>query len=259
MLSRVFVLPGALLALSSLSLPAFGFGLPETQETQTASKLVRIEFKAQQGDVDAQYLLGLMSITGRFVEKDLGLGNEWLNKAALQNHPKAQQTLADLSYEGKIYPRDLAEAKKWYAILAEQGNKWANFRLGFIYSAGGDGVERNCGKAMEQFSAVGDDVSLGNVAWILATCPEAEYRDGERAVDLSLKLLESNQNDPTILDNLAAAYAEQGAFEQAVTTQQKAIDALKQNPELANIDEFQSRLEQYRNNKAYREVIPLLN
>ena len=142
--------------------------------------------------------------------------------------------------------------------MAKQGDKWANFRLGFIYSAGGDGVVRNCGKAMGQFNIAGDPVSLGNVAWILATCPEAEYRDGSRAVSMSLKLLEQNQNDPTVLDNLAAGYAEVGDFTSAIDAQKKAIEALKQNPELAHSDEFMLRLKQYQNNQAYREIIPLM-
>ncbi|MBR9727706.1 sel1 repeat family protein [Shewanella intestini] len=239
-------------------LPSAAFSIPETLATQQANKLVRIQYKAQQGDANAQYLLGLMNITGRFVAKDLAQGQHWLETAASQQHLKAMQTLADLSYEGKLYPRNLAQAQKWYQQLSEQGSKWAHFRLGFIYSAGGDGIERHCGKAMAEFSAVGDDVSLGNVAWILATCPEAKFRDGDRAVDMSLKLLKSNQDDPTILDNLAAGYAEQGHFEQAVDTQKKAINALKLAPNLANIDEFQSRLEQYLNQQAYREVIPIL-
>jgi len=142
--------------------------------------------------------------------------------------------------------------------MVVKGVKEAKFRLGFIYSAGGDGVVRNCGKAMVQFSAAGDAVSMGNIAWILATCPEAEYRDGSRAVSMSLKLLEQNQNDPTVLDNLAAAYAELGDFSAAIDTQKKAIDALKDNPEIARSDEFILRLKQYQNNQAYREIIPLM-
>ena len=75
---------------------------------------------------------------------------------------------------------------------------------------------------------------------------------------MSLKLLEQNQNDPTVLDNLAAAYAELGDFSAAIDTQKKAIDALKDNPEIVRSDEFILRLKQYQNNQAYREIIPLM-
>jgi len=235
------------------------FTLPQTMASQTQSRVVHIQLKASQGDADAQFLLGLMYLSGRFVTPNVPEGFMWVEQAANQQHLKAQQTIADLTFEGKLVPRNLLKAEKWYLAMSEQGDKWANFRLGFIYAAGGDGIERNCGKALAQFGTAGDDVSLGNVAWILATCPESEYRDGSKAVSLSLKLLEANQGDPTILDNLAAGYAELGDFTQAVSVQKKAIDALKLYPEVAKSDEFLQRLQQYENNQAYREVIPLVD
>ncbi|WP_244325727.1 tetratricopeptide repeat protein [Shewanella aestuarii] len=245
---------------SSVFLPkAQAFSIPQSAQSQAQSKIINIQLKAAQGEPDAQFLLGLMYLSGRFVDQDVTQGFMWVEQAAYQHHFKAQQTLADLSFEGKLVPRNLLKAEKWYLAMSEQGDKWANFRLGFIYAAGGDGVERNCGKALVQFGSVGDTVSLGNVAWILATCPEAEYRDGSKAVNLSLKLLETNENDPTILDNLAAGYAEMGDFTQAVNIQKKAIDALKYTPELVKSDEFNLRLQQYENNQAYREVIPILD
>ncbi|KPZ70135.1 Sel1 repeat protein [Shewanella sp. P1-14-1] len=240
-------------------LPAHAFSIPASLESQAASKLVHIQLRAADGNADAQFLLGLMNLAGRFVDQDTSQGLYWVEQAALQDHIKAQQTIADLSFEGNLLPRDLAVAEKWYQVLAEQGDSRAHFRLGFIYSAGGDGVERNCGRALEQFTQVGDAVALGNVAWILATCPEEQYRDGSRAVELSLQLLENNSDDPTNLDNLAAAYAELGEFELAVDTQQKAIEALEKNPTVAQSDEFIMRLEQYRQKQAYREIIPLMN
>lgn len=247
-----------IVVLSGLSSPVKAFVIPPSIESQAATKLVHIQIKAKQGNADAQFLLGLMNLSGRFVTQDTKQGLSWVNLAAQQQHIKAQQTLADLAFDSKLIPRDLAQAEKWYLQMVAQGDKWAHFRLGFIYSAGGDGVVRNCGKAMEQFSVAGDAVSLGNIAWILATCPEAQYRDGSRAVSMSLKLLEHNQNDPTVLDNLAAAYAELGDFSAAIDTQKKAIDALKDNPEIVRSDEFILRLKQYQNNQAYREIIPLM-
>jgi TPR repeat protein len=233
------------------------FSLPATPASQAAAKLMQIQFKSQQGDVDAQFLLGLMYLSGRHVKQDITLGLDWIGKAAEKGHVRSQQTLADLSFEGKLFPRDLALSERWYLALSQAGDSWAHFRLGFIYSSGGNGVVRDCGKALTQFSAVGDAVALGNVAWILATCPEAKYRDGNRAIELSLQLLKDNQDDPSHLDNLAAAYAEVGKFSLAIKTQEKAIIALKQKPELASSDDFLNRLQKYQNNQAYREIISL--
>ncbi|QLE87905.1 sel1 repeat family protein [Shewanella sp. Scap07] len=233
------------------------FSLPQPASEIKASKLAHIELRANHGDAEAEFLLGLMYLSGRFVTEDKPLGMQWMQRAAEQGHDKAQQTLADLTFEGNIVSRDLATAERWYLSLSEQGNKWAEFRLGFIYAAGGEGVERNCGKAVERFNAVGDDVSRGNVAWILATCPEAEYRNGTKAVEIAQSLVESNEQDPTNLDNLAAAYAELGDFQLAIQTQQKAIDALKQTAEINRSDEFEQRLQTYQSKQPYREIIPL--
>lgn len=241
-----------------LSSVAHAFSIPQPAAEIAASKFALIQVQAAHGSADAQFLLGLMYLSGRYVEQEVPSGMYWISLAAEQQHEKAQQTLADLSFEGKIIARDLSVAEHWYKVMSERGNRWAQFRLGFIYASGGDGVVRNCGKAVEQFTQVGDDIALGNVAWILATCPEAEYRDGNKAVELSLKLLKVNENDPTNLDNLAAAYAEIGDFSAAILTQQKAIEALKMSAELTKTDEFLQRLQTYEQKRAYRETLRLV-
>lgn len=252
---RLWVLGAGLSLTLGLSTVVHAFSIPQPAAELAASKFVHIQVKAAQGDADAQFLLGLMYLSGRFVTQEVPSGLHWITLAAEQQHEKAQQTLADLSFEGQLIPRDLVMAERWYQAMSQQGNRWAQFRLGFIYASGGDGVQRNCGKAVEQFSQVGDDTALGNVAWILATCPEAEYRDGNRAVELSLQLLKVNENDPTNLDNLAAAYAEVGDFSAAISTQHKAIEALKMSPEITKTDEFMQRLQTYEQKRAYRETL----
>jgi tetratricopeptide (TPR) repeat protein len=63
-----------------------------------------------------------------------------------------------------------------------------------------------------------------NLAWILATAPEASLRNGARAVQLATQASQSNDgNDPAILRTLAAAYANVGEFHNAVQTAQHAL------------------------------------
>jgi tetratricopeptide (TPR) repeat protein len=64
------------------------------------------------------------------------------------------------------------------------------------------------------------------LAWFLATCPEARWRDGRQAVsEATLACVLSNWKDANNLDSLAAALAETGDFDQAT---RRAEQALKQ-------------------------------
>ena len=66
--------------------------------------------------------------------------------------------------------------------------------------------------------------ALNRLAWILATCPDATVRNGARAVKLAERACElSQEQNPLYLTTLAAAYAEAGRFDDAVSTTQKAI------------------------------------
>ena len=64
-----------------------------------------------------------------------------------------------------------------------------------------------------------------NLAYIFATCPAAEFRDGEKALKLAQTACEmTDHRDPNCLSGLAAAYAELGSFRKAIQWQKKAIE-----------------------------------
>ena len=97
-------------------------------------------------------------------------------------------------------------------------------------------------------------VALNNLAWILATSPEAALRDGPEAINLAEKACRLVQDrEPVFVGTLAAAYAEAGHFDKAVTTAEKAR-ALAQQAGLTGLAERNAKLiELYRTQKAYRE------
>jgi tetratricopeptide (TPR) repeat protein len=65
---------------------------------------------------------------------------------------------------------------------------------------------------------------LNNLAWTLATTPDASLRNGTKAVVLAAKANQlSGGGDPTVLRTLAAAYAEEGSYGLALVTARRAL------------------------------------
>jgi hypothetical protein len=89
-----------------------------------------------------------------------------------------------------------------------------------------------------------------NLAWLLATCPVVEIRDGTRAVALARRAgEETGWQHPFCLGTLAAALAETGAFAEAAHWQWEALELYPEEEKAAG----ESRLALYRAGQPYRE------
>ena len=105
-----------------------------------ATALREWEPLAEQGDVSAQYNLGLMYHSGEGVPKDYKTAHKWFSFAAAeQGDAVAQYNLGQMYRNGQGVPRDYSTAFKWYSLAAEQGYVLAQGNLGALY-AGGAGV-----------------------------------------------------------------------------------------------------------------------
>ena len=92
---------------------------------------------------------------------------------------------------------------------------------------------------------------MSNIAWIYATSNDSSMRNGKEALKLAQKAAQKCvKPDPYINAALAAAYAEQGDFEKAVTTQEKAISILTDK---TREKDYQDELNAYKNKKPWRE------
>ena len=98
--------------------------------------------------------------------------------------------------------------------------------------------------------------TLFNLSWIYATYDNRSYRNGKRAVKLAYKLCKLTGNkQPLALDALAAAYAENGNFNQAVDTAQKALRLATQlGPEELALG-LKQRLKLYKAGQPYRQSL----
>ena len=82
----------------------------------------------------------------------------------------------------------------------------------------------------------------------------ATFRDGEKAVKLAESVCEiSGRSDPSLLDTLAAAYAETGRFEEARQTAQEAIDLAQSTGYDSLEKDIKSRIRLYESNRPFRE------
>ena len=88
-------------------------------------------------------------------------------------------------------------------------------------------------------------------AWLWATCPDANRRDGKKAIDSATRACElSEWKDAENIDALAASYAETAEFAKAVEWQEKA-NKLYSNPE--DWKSGEKRLRLYTDKKPYRD------
>lgn len=97
--------------------------------------------------------------------------------------------------------------------------------------------------------------SLGymRVGRLLATSPNENCRDGQKAIEFAVKGNELAGGKMTsVLDTLAAAYAETGDFEKAVEWQTKALAGASSKRDRANYEE---RLDLYKSGKPYRQKL----
>ena len=100
---------------------------------------------------------------------------------------------------------------------------------------------------------------LTELAWILATDPEAAVRNPREAVGLAGRAVELTAGREAIaLDALAAAYAAGGRFDEAVSTANKAADAAAAQPvkEFDLTSQIRARLARYRQHMPYIEPSP---
>ncbi len=98
-----------------------------------------------------------------------------------------------------------------------------------------------------------DSGVLNNLAWLLATSPDGDLRDGKRAIDLATKACEETEwQEAHIISTLAAAYAETGDFDSARKFSRQAVEKGKQgDDEVA--EQLAAELKSYEAAKPWRE------
>ena len=96
--------------------------------------------------------------------------------------------------------------------------------------------------------------ALSNLAWVLATASDDSLRDGSRAVQLAQQALQiSGGRIPILFRTLAAAYAENHQFAEAIQTAQQGIELASRQGNVALAAELQSSIALYQENRPLRD------
>jgi uncharacterized protein len=77
--------------------------------------------KAEQGDAEAQYNLGMLYYEGHGVRQEYATARHWWEQAATQGNAWAQHRLGVLYQKGRGVPQDDATAREWFEKAAAQG------------------------------------------------------------------------------------------------------------------------------------------
>jgi tetratricopeptide (TPR) repeat protein len=182
-----------------------------------------------------------------------------LRQKAVARHRSLTARFAEsAAYDTALKQKYLqAAARPWQSVEPDPPPPESEFQ-GLYWSERGD--YHRALAAYEE--ALRDDPenygALNELAWFLATGPETNLRDGKRAIELAaraceISLRQTGDLDPACLDTLAAAYAETGDYEAAVTLQRDAIGML--SPGDPNAKAYRDRLAGYIANEPYREMV----
>jgi hypothetical protein len=86
-----------------------------------------------------------------------------------------------------------------------------------------------------------------NLAWILATSPDPTTRDGAKAVELAEGVLRhAGHPNAIVLRTLAAAYAEDGLFSDAINAAEDALQLAKAQGNTGLVEDLQRAISNYR-------------
>jgi len=193
----------------------------------------------------------------------------------LEHAGKAEEALAHYRRAESLNPTDpdnfmrsgrlLMEQKRWaeaaddtfQALALQPMNFPAHENLGVILpqlGRAGEGLDH--WKTALNLHPNAPDL-LNNLAWSLATNPDPALRDGPRAVTLAEKACALADWQKTVfMGTLAAAYAESGRFDDAISTAQKACANATARGESNLLARNQELLARYQQHLPWHDPVP---
>jgi tetratricopeptide (TPR) repeat protein len=122
------------------------------------------------------------------------------------------------------YEKAVEDGSRALEIDRKCREAWCNRSLAHSYLGQYEKAAADAEKAIELYPNYAD--AHNDLAWLLATCPDAKLRDSGRAVELARKAVQLAPNDENFWGTLGAAQYRAGDWKAAVTALEKS-QALK--------------------------------
>ena len=246
----------------------FSYALTVTDENYVAHNNLGIAlYKRHDNDEATRHFREALRIVPSYTEAHGNLGNVLTAQGKLDEAVEQYRIVAELNPGDSLVHGQMGKALVRQGKLGEAE---ACFREGVRLSPTSPAARADLAKILEMEGkteeAIGNyRTSLGmrrkqpevlnNLAWILAAHPDARFRDGAEAVVLAEQAVGAAKEDgpsANFLDTLAAAYAEAGRFDEAVSTARRAVAAAK-NTEPRLLPGMQERVELFAAGRPYRD------
>ena len=209
-----------------------------------------------------------LQINPDYAEAHNNLGNALLQKGsvdeAIAHYQKALQINPDyaeahynlgnaLLQKGRV---DEAITHYQKALQIKPGNAKAHYNFGNALLQKGR-VDAAIAQYQQALQIKPDSPGfLNNLAWLLATCPDAHLRDGVQAVKYAEQACELTHYGVTpFIGTLAAAYAEAGRYDDAIAAAQQACALATAAGEPALLEQNRKLLALYRARQPYHEAV----
>lgn len=247
-------------------------GCNDTEQSLTSAKQCERHYKAESyqvaaricaesahaGNINSQWILAYIHLHKLIPDYDYSIAAKWLEEAGDNGHTAAQRELGKMYLWGRGVPRDGELAMKWLKLAAREQDTQAEFFIGILFM-GTDGIAADQASAIHWFkkaAARDHEMAINNLAWIYATSPNKSLRNGALAIKLITPLITEKPTASVLLDTLAAAYAENEQYAEAVEVQQKAIANLSDKVASSVRDGYVERLTAYKESRPWRESAP---
>jgi tetratricopeptide (TPR) repeat protein len=242
-----------------LALNNFSVLLYQRGDKDEAMEYCRKALQLKPNYYEARYNYGLCLM-------DTGHTNEAIEsyRLAIQLYPNFPDALNSLGYALTAEKKtDEAIGKYQDAIRLNPYLAVAHYNLGMAFLAKGQ-IDRALPELRQvanlkpdfdaAFNDLANAVALNNEAWSLATNPDPGLRDGKRAVEIATIACEqTHYEQPLLVGTLAAAYAEAGRYNDAVSTGHKACALAESHGDTNRLERNQELVKLYQTHQPYHE------